>query len=1354
MKFGCVLFLFATSTLCTKGDNSVAGTLEDTIMKAIETGLNGVAIVPVDEIDPDPEKCSVTSSVTCVVTATGEDCEDLVIDIDQCDSKPNPIGMTFTYRYCNEEMENDIKLINVKTTALIDTTPVTGLNYDNIPPGNCREFSISRDIDSCKRFFSSSLKVEGKRGNEEGDYCYAWDFLRIFFKRPCAVTAEISSCKVDSSLENCDDLIVPIDECTETEPMTFTFEYCNNEETPLKFRDSRFRALIETDPVTGFNLSNLQPGECRGAELPVKREINTCKQFFSSSLKVEGWRGDGIGDYCYAYDFERIFTGRPDDPPRDNTGPCEVTSSVKCFITGTDQPCDDIVVSYADCDEETDMTFEFEYCSFEDSNPINLFGGKKTISKVETVTMSELNLSMLSPGECRTLRKDRKINTCKRFFSASLKVEGRRGDDYGDYCYAYDFYRSYIERPKDNSDTVTRDCDVSAEVTCTLTTTGEDCDDIVVPRAECKTDVDMTFIFEYCSREPVHTIDLKPELTRARVETKGIPGLNLDDLQPGECRRLFSQQKIDTCKKFFSSQLKVEGARNDIGGYCYGWDFYRSYITRFTQNAPSPSAPNPSPTIDETPCAVTAKVTCTHVATGQACDDIIVPKNDCSQETPMIFVFEWCNYETSEEIVLKQEKTTALIETLPVDGALNLNNLPARKCRRRIETRNINTCKRFFSAQLKVEGLRGGRSNDYCYAFDFYRSYIQRYPDDNVPTPANAPTPQGPSETCDISAEITCIVDATGDSCENIEVDLEDCDEETDMSFTFKFCNHESESFIDLKKDLTTAMIETRDINEFDRSNMGAGECRTFTETKKINTCKRFFSASLKVEGLRDGVINDYCYAWDFYRVFFQRPNEEDTDCEITAKISCVHDESGEACENLVIAERDCKNMDIVTFDFEYCNYDTELDVVLRKDKTIALVDTISVDDMDKTNLIPGECRTLSVKRNVNTCNRFFSAGLKVEGKRPDADGYCFAYDHYRPYIKRVPTLSPSTSPSGSPSISVIPTNAPTACAVNREERRTRITKIIALISDAVDLENTDSPQSKAKNWMLEVDEYDVFCANTCSKFPFGAGVFQRYTMAVFYFATNGDNWKTCGQNSGTCTPSISQNSGDIEVYEDNELWLSNVSECLWGGLACKTATNCLDRIEIEANNVSGTIPHEIEQLNGLRFLYLEGANTIEDYESDDTLKFLSGMIPPKIRELEELLVIDLNFNKLTGPIPEGIYNLKKLRTLDINHNLLSGSISPYIGQLTKMRFLQLNNNEFTGTLPALLNGNKIWKNFVNLRNADFHSNNFTGMVPPGICQLLNIGFNLNRLSADCGDTEISCECCTKCFTDGVDNVL
>jgi Leucine-rich repeat (LRR) protein len=84
---------------------------------------------------------------------------------------------------------------------------------------------------------------------------------------------------------------------------------------------------------------------------------------------------------------------------------------------------------------------------------------------------------------------------------------------------------------------------------------------------------------------------------------------------------------------------------------------------------------------------------------------------------------------------------------------------------------------------------------------------------------------------------------------------------------------------------------------------------------------------------------------------------------------------------------------------------------------------------------------------------------------------------------------------------------------------------------------------------------------------------------------------------------------------------------------------------------VNGFIPDEIGQLDGLRFLYLEGAQNEEDY-NDNSLQFLSGTIPPLIGELDQLLVLDLNFNELEGSLPEPLFDLTELLQLDINHNV------------------------------------------------------------------------------------------------------
>jgi hypothetical protein len=289
----------------------------------------------------------------------------------------------------------------------------------------------------------------------------------------------------------------------------------------------------------------------------------------------------------------------------------------------------------------------------------------------------------------------------------------------------------------------------------------------------------------------------------------------------------------------------------------YRWDFYRNYYKRLPDIDNSGSSGNSNPPSPTTTCAVTASVSCTVDATGQDCDDIIVPIESCNTATPMTFEFEYCNNNVNQPISFHEEKTIALVETIPV--ALNYADLRAGECFRRIVTRNINTCKRFFSASLKIEGLLADES-DYCYAWDFYRSYITR-----PEAPPSAPSPSIGSPTpfteCQVTSQVSCVItNDPGTACEDIVVPLDECGN-TEMTFTFDYCNTAQYS-IDFKKvddeDLTIAKIETKSVN-LDLTRLPAGSCHRVQETRIINTCKRFFSASLKVEALQDNV-KDYCY--------------------------------------------------------------------------------------------------------------------------------------------------------------------------------------------------------------------------------------------------------------------------------------------------------------------------------------------------------------------------------------------------------------------------------------------------------------------------------------------------------------
>jgi hypothetical protein len=151
------------------GSEATKEGIEETIIQVLQTGMHTVELLEEESIQ---SKCKVSSQVTCKLSSTGQDCDDLVVPIDQC----GETDLDFTFTYCNLENEF-IALKSDKTIGLVNTKAINELNLSNLNKGECRSETVTRKVNTCKRFFSASLKVEGLRGGRPGgidqDYCYA-----------------------------------------------------------------------------------------------------------------------------------------------------------------------------------------------------------------------------------------------------------------------------------------------------------------------------------------------------------------------------------------------------------------------------------------------------------------------------------------------------------------------------------------------------------------------------------------------------------------------------------------------------------------------------------------------------------------------------------------------------------------------------------------------------------------------------------------------------------------------------------------------------------------------------------------------------------------------------------------------------------------------------------------------------------------------------------------------------------------------------------------------------------------------------------------------------------------------------
>ena len=187
----------------------------------------------------------------------------------------------------------------------------------------------------------------------------------------------------------------------------------------------------------------------------------------------------------------------------------------------------------------------------------------------------------------------------------------------------------------------------------------------------------------------------------------------------------------------------------------------------------------------------------------------------------------------------------------------------------------------------------------------------------------------------------------------------------------------------------------------------------------------------------------------------------------------------------------------------------------------------------------------------------------------------------------------------------------------------------------------------------------------------------DRAVLVALYNATNGPNWTKNGN------------------------WLSEMPLGQWHGVTTNTEGR-VTRIEMDENNLQGSLPSELGQLDLLDNLSLRGNN-------------LSGTLPIELGQLKALTHLDLASNQLTGTVPTGIGELTNLGALDLQSNQLTGSIPSKLG--SRIFYFALGNNGFTGPIPPELG------RLSTLGTLGLQSNNLSGTIPPELGQLSKLNW-------------------------------
>ena len=187
----------------------------------------------------------------------------------------------------------------------------------------------------------------------------------------------------------------------------------------------------------------------------------------------------------------------------------------------------------------------------------------------------------------------------------------------------------------------------------------------------------------------------------------------------------------------------------------------------------------------------------------------------------------------------------------------------------------------------------------------------------------------------------------------------------------------------------------------------------------------------------------------------------------------------------------------------------------------------------------------------------------------------------------------------------------------------------------------------------------------------------DRNALVAFYEMTGGPDWT------------------------DRSNWLSNAPMNEWHGVTTD-ADGMVIRLELNANNLRGTLPAELGRLGNLTALDLGGNHLTES-------------IPSSVGQLILLESLNLEENQLTGPMPQEIEHLRNLETLHLAGNQLSGGIPGELEHLDALEALDLGDNMFSGAIPPEIG------TLQTLVHLDLSANQLSGPLPPEMGRLGNL---------------------------------
>mmetsp|Transcript_29808 Transcript_29808/g.45696 ORF Transcript_29808/g.45696 Transcript_29808/m.45696 type:complete len:730 (-) Transcript_29808:93-2282(-) len=200
----------------------------------------------------------------------------------------------------------------------------------------------------------------------------------------------------------------------------------------------------------------------------------------------------------------------------------------------------------------------------------------------------------------------------------------------------------------------------------------------------------------------------------------------------------------------------------------------------------------------------------------------------------------------------------------------------------------------------------------------------------------------------------------------------------------------------------------------------------------------------------------------------------------------------------------------------------------------------------------------------------------------------------------------------------------------------------------------------------------------------------QRYVLALLYYATEGDRWV------------------------DNHGWLGATIESDWYGINTDLSITATSQ--------------EIKKVN-------------------------ADEVSRSVRNVEDVLSIDLALNDLRGSIPQELFLLSNLKSLFLNDNQLTGYIPTLISKLSNLERIWIQDNELEGIIPA-----ELWL-MENITFLSAHSNFLSGIIPKNspLCLKQPMDIYIEMDCRQCPDSKSNGDgglCCDSCWKDSYSTSL